>query len=80
MGKKPANFYIPERESILDAIRFTDVTKQTCIDFLYIFGDYTYENILEISGSGVTVFDYDGNGTGEVHPEILQKQIGRAHV
>jgi hypothetical protein len=29
---------------------------------MYNFGDYTYENILESSGSGVTVFDYDGDG------------------
>ncbi len=29
---------------------------------MYNFGDYTYENILESSGSGITVFDYDGDG------------------
>jgi len=41
---------------------FTDVSAEAGIDFLYNFGDYTYENILESSGSGVTVFDYDGDG------------------
>lgn len=41
---------------------FTDVTDQAGIDFRYTFGDYTYENILESSGSGVTVLDYDGDG------------------
>lgn len=41
---------------------FRDVTKEAGIEFLYNFGDYTYENILESSGSGVTVFDFDGDG------------------
>ena len=41
---------------------FTDVTKESGIDFRYTFGDTTYENILESSGSGVSVFDYDGDG------------------
>lgn len=42
-------------------IRFKDVTVEAGIDFIYNFGDYTYENILESSGSGITVFDYDGD-------------------
>ncbi len=41
---------------------FSEVTSEVGIDFMYNFGDYTYENILESSGSGVTVFDYDGDG------------------
>lgn len=40
---------------------FTDVTQQAGIDFRYTFGDYTYENILESSGSGITVLDYNGD-------------------
>jgi len=40
---------------------FTEVSSEAGIDFLYNFGDYTYENILESSGSGITVFDYDGD-------------------
>jgi hypothetical protein len=43
------------------ALRFTDVTDESGIEFLYTFGDSTYENILESSGSGVTVLDYDGD-------------------
>jgi hypothetical protein len=39
-------------------VKFTDVTARAGIDFRYTFGDYHYENILESSGSGVTVFDY----------------------
>ena len=41
---------------------FTDVTEQAGIDFRYTFGDFTYDNIMESSGSGVTAFDYDGDG------------------
>ncbi|UCG86372.1 MAG: CRTAC1 family protein [Gemmatimonadota bacterium] len=43
-------------------VRFTDVTERAEIGFRYTFGDSTYENILESSGSGVTVFDYDRDG------------------
>ena len=43
-------------------ISFTDVTKEAGIDFKYTFGDATYENILESSGSGITVFDYNNDG------------------
>lgn len=41
---------------------FTEISAKAGIDFMYNFGDYTYENILESSGSGLTVFDYDGDG------------------
>jgi hypothetical protein len=41
---------------------FTDVTVSSGIDFRYTFGDYTYKNILESSGSGITIFDYDNDG------------------
>ena len=41
---------------------FEDVTSKAGIDFRYNFGDYTYENILESSGSGITIFDYDADG------------------
>jgi hypothetical protein len=43
-------------------VKFTDVTQRSGIDFRYTFGDFTYDNILESSGSGVTVFDYNGDG------------------
>ena len=42
-------------------VYFTDVTEQAGIDFRYTFGDYTYENILESCGSGITVLDYNGD-------------------
>jgi hypothetical protein len=43
-------------------VTFTDVTVQSGIDFRYNFGDSTYVNILESSGSGVTVLDYNNDG------------------
>ncbi len=48
-------------------IRFTDVTRESGIDFLYNFGDESYENILESSGSGVTVFDYNNDGLMDIY-------------
>ena len=41
---------------------FTDITEDSGITFQYNFGDYTYENILESSGSGVTVLDFNNDG------------------
>jgi hypothetical protein len=41
---------------------FWDVTKLSHINFKYTIGDDNYENILESSGSGITIFDYNGDG------------------
>lgn len=46
---------------------FVEVTLEAGMDFKYNFGDTTYENILESSGSGITVFDYDGDGDQDVY-------------
>jgi enediyne biosynthesis protein E4 len=46
--------------------RFEDVTARAGITFQYNFGDFTYDNILESSGSGVAVFDYDGDGKMDI--------------
>jgi hypothetical protein len=48
-------------------VKFSDVTAQAGIDFRYTFGDYTYENILESSGSGVTILDYDSDGDMDIY-------------
>jgi len=42
-------------------ITYTDITEEAGINFRYNFGDFTYENILESSGSGVTILDYDND-------------------
>jgi hypothetical protein len=46
---------------------FTDATSEAGIDFLYNFGDTSYENILESSGSGITVFDYNNDGFMDIY-------------
>jgi hypothetical protein len=44
------------------SVVFTDITKKAGITFKYTYGDDTYQNILESSGSGITVFDYNNDG------------------
>lgn len=48
-------------------VHFTDVTEQAGIDFRYTFGDYTYENILESSGSGITIFDFNNDDLHDLY-------------
>jgi hypothetical protein len=47
--------------------QFEEISAEAGIDFNYNFGDYTYENILESSGSGVTIFDFDGDGLMDLY-------------
>jgi hypothetical protein len=49
------------------SVKFTDVTAEAGITFKYNFGDYTYENILESSGSGVTIFDYNNDDHMDIY-------------
>lgn len=42
-------------------VTFTDVAAQSGIDFRYTIGDNSYKNIIESSGSGITVFDYNND-------------------
>lgn len=48
-------------------VKLTDITQKAGITFKYNFGDYTYENILESSGSGVTILDYNGDGWMDIY-------------
>jgi hypothetical protein len=43
-------------------ITFKDITSKSGITFKYTYGDNSYKNILESSGSGITVFDYNNDG------------------
>jgi enediyne biosynthesis protein E4 len=40
---------------------FKDVTRKAGVDFTYTFGDNSYKNLIESSGSGITVFDYNND-------------------
>lgn len=46
---------------------FTEVSSKAGIDFKYTFGDNTYVNIVESSGSGVTIFDFNNDGLMDIY-------------
>jgi len=46
---------------------FTEVTEQAGVTFERSFGDHDLSNIVEGTGSGVCVFDYDGDGRLDVY-------------
>ncbi|MFN8255885.1 MAG: CRTAC1 family protein [Bacteroidales bacterium] len=46
---------------------FTDVTVKSGITFRYTIGDNTYKNIVESSGSGITIFDYNNDGLMDIY-------------
>ena len=46
---------------------FTDVTGKAGINFKYTIGDFSYKNILESSGSGITIFDYNNDGLMDLY-------------
>ena len=48
-------------------VMFTDVTTKAGINFKYTIGDFSYKNILESSGSGITVFDYNNDGLMDLY-------------
>ena len=53
--------------SLAAQVRYTDIAAGAGIDFKYTFGDFSYENILESSGSGITVFDYNNDGLMDLY-------------
>jgi enediyne biosynthesis protein E4 len=48
-------------------ITFTDITAKAGITFRYTFGDDSYKNIIESSGSGITIFDYNNDGLMDLY-------------
>lgn len=48
-------------------VMFTDVAQKAGITFKYTIGDYSYKNIIESSGSGITVFDYNNDGLMDIY-------------
>lgn len=47
-------------------VTFREVSRQAGIDFKYTIGDFSYVNILESSGSGITVFDYNNDNLMDI--------------
>jgi len=61
-------FFLPFISSAQkQSVTFTDVAKKAGIDFKYTIGDNSYVNILESSGSGITVFDYNNDGLMDLY-------------
>ena len=48
-------------------VKFTDITTKAGINFKYTIGDNSYKNILESSGSGITIFDYNNDGLMDIY-------------
>jgi hypothetical protein len=48
-------------------VMFTDVTKKAGISFNLNYGDDSYKNIIESSGSGITIFDYNNDGLMDLY-------------
>jgi enediyne biosynthesis protein E4 len=46
---------------------FVDITKQAGITFRHSYGDHHMDNIVEGTGGGVCVFDYDGDGLMDIY-------------
>jgi hypothetical protein len=50
-----------------EATVFEDITLESGIDFEYTFGDDSYENIMESSGSGISILDYNNDGFYDIY-------------
>jgi hypothetical protein len=58
----------PEKSPLpLGSIRFTDVTKKSGLNFQQSYGDRHLDNIVEGTGTGVCVFDYNNDGFLDVY-------------
>ena len=46
---------------------FTDVTRQAGIQFEHSYGDLELDNIVESTGTGACMFDYDNDGFLDIY-------------
>jgi len=46
---------------------FTDITKASGITFKHSYGDHHLDNIVEGTGAGVCIFDYDNDGLPDIY-------------
>jgi enediyne biosynthesis protein E4 len=70
-------------------VMFTDITGKAGITFKYTIGDYTYMNLLESSGGGITVFDYNNDGLMDIYlmngtylegiSDYIGKELSKSH-
>jgi hypothetical protein len=60
-------FIIVSESSAQKKVTFTDITKKAGIHFNYTYGDNSYKNIIESSGSGITIFDYNNDGFMDIY-------------
>ena len=59
---------LPDKPPVSGAsIRFTDVTKESGLNFQQSYGDHHLDNIVEGTGTGVCVFDYNNDGFLDVY-------------
>ncbi len=55
--------FVPFKSSAQkNGVIFTDITKKAGITFKLNYGDDIYKNILQSSGNGITIFDYNNDG------------------
>jgi hypothetical protein len=64
VASMPANPNIPQEPS---PFRFADITKQTGIDFVHFSGMTVERHFPSANGSGLAVFDYDGDGKMDLY-------------
>jgi len=48
-------------------VRFTDITRQAGVSFAHTFGDQKLSNMVEATGSGAALLDYNGDGLLDIY-------------
>ena len=56
---------------------YTDITKDAGITFKHSYGDHHLDNIVEGTGAGVCLFDYDNDGLLDIY--FSDRQMDQGH-